>query len=172
MNALPRLATATTLLAVLFMAGCAAPDYRNTSPYPQQYPAASGYPATGAYPAPANQPYYAGYGVVESIQLVNTNAGNNGGIGAGALIGGAVGGLLGNQVGSGRGRTAATAAGAIGGAIAGHQVEQRNQAPASQAYQLVVRLDNGSYQTLVQDSVADLQVGSRVRVENGRAWRY
>ncbi|MGV3653173.1 MAG: glycine zipper 2TM domain-containing protein [Noviherbaspirillum sp.] len=166
------LSFSAALLAASFLAACAAPDYRNTAPVPQTYPTASGYPAQGAYPAPASQPYYAGYGMVESIQLVNVPAAGNGGIGAGALIGGAVGGLLGNQVGGGSGRTAATAAGAIGGAIAGHQIEQRNRAQNTQAYQVVVRLDNGGYQTLVQDSVADLQVGSRVRVENGRAWRY
>jgi hypothetical protein len=39
-------------------------------------------------------------------------------------------------------------------------------------YQVGVRLDNGGYRTVIQDSVADLRVGSRVRVDNDRAYRY
>jgi outer membrane lipoprotein SlyB len=35
-----------------------------------------------------------------------------------------------------------------------------------------VRLDNGDYQTIVQDDVNDLRVGTRVRVVDGRAYRY
>jgi len=103
--------------------------------------------------------------------MVNTASTSSGGIGAGTVVGGVVGGLLGNQVGSGTGRTAATAAGAVGGAVAGHEVDKRRQQPASM-YQVGVRLDNGSYQTVMQDSVADLSVGNRVRIENGRAYRY
>jgi outer membrane lipoprotein SlyB len=100
------------------------------------------------------------------------NAGNTGGIGAGAVVGGLVGGLLGNQVGGGRGKTAATVAGVVGGAVVGNQVEQRNAAPARQMYQVGVRLDNGAYQTIMQDSVADLRVGSRVRIQNERVYLY
>lgn len=39
------------------------------------------------------------------------------------------------------------------------------------AYQISVRLENGSYQTIQQDSLVDLQVGNRVRIENGRVYR-
>jgi outer membrane lipoprotein SlyB len=150
---------AAALSASAFLAGCAAPGYPSASSQPQPYPAPS-----------SSQGYYSSYGVVDSIQLVNTS-GSSGGIGAGAVIGGVVGGLLGNQVGGGTGRTVATAAGAVGGAVVGNQIEQRNKAPAS-AYQIGVRLDNGTYQTIMQESVADLSVGSRVRIENGRAFRY
>jgi len=130
---------------------------------------------TTTTPTASSQPYPAtvstSYGVVDSIQIVNTASTSSGGIGAGTVVGGVVGGLLGNQVGSGTGRTAATAAGAVGGAVAGHEVDMRRQQPASM-YQVGVRLDNGSYQTVMQDSVADLSVGNRVRIENGRAYRY
>jgi outer membrane lipoprotein SlyB len=102
--------------------------------------------------------------------MVNTS-GSSSGIGAGTVIGGVVGGLLGNQIGDGNGRTAATAVGAVGGAVVGNQIDQRNRAQAN-AYQIGVRLDNGTYQTIMQDTVADLSVGSRVRIENGRAFRY
>jgi outer membrane lipoprotein SlyB len=111
------------------------------------------------------------YGVVDSIQMVNTSSGSSGGIGAGTVLGGVVGGVLGNQVGSGRGRTAATAAGAVGGAIAGNQYDKQRQQSGAM-YQVGVRLDNGSYQTVMQDNVADLSVGNRVRIENGRVYRY
>ena len=114
--------------------------------------------------------YSSSYGVVESIQMVNSSGGS-GGIGTGALLGGVAGGVLGNQVGDGRGQTAATVAGTVGGAVVGHQIEQRNKAQSA-TYQIGVRLDNGSYQTVTQDTVADLSVGNRVRIENGRAYRY
>jgi outer membrane lipoprotein SlyB len=82
-----------------------------------------------------------------------------------------VGGLLGNQVGGGTGRGLATAAGVVGGAVVGTQVEQRNRQGGT-AYQIGVRLDNGGYQTYTQDSVGDLNIGNRVRVDNGRVYRY
>jgi outer membrane lipoprotein SlyB len=78
--------------------------------------------------------------------------------------------LLGNRVGGGSGRKVATVAGVVGGAMMGHQMERNAQ--MRDVYQIGIRLDDGSYQTLSQDSVADLQVGSRVRLENGRAYRY
>jgi outer membrane lipoprotein SlyB len=154
-----------TILAVTVVTGCASPDY-NGSPAPQSYPAGS-----QSYPQPP-QSHSGRYGVVDSIQVSHMNAGNTGGIGAGAVVGGLVGGLLGNQVGGGRGKTAATVAGVVGGAVVGNQVEQRNAAPARQMYQVGVRLDNGAYQTIMQDSVADLRVGSRVRIQNERVYLY
>ena len=150
-----RIVVAALLAASTFIAGCAAPGY------PQ---------ASSPYPAPANQQgYYASYGVVDSIQVVN--GGGPGGMGVGTVIGGVVGGLLGNQVGGGTGRAVATAAGVVGGAVVGTQVEQRNRQGGT-AYQIGVRLDNGSYQTYTQETVGDLNIGNRVRVDNGRVYRY
>ena len=84
-----RIVVTALLAASTFVAGCAAPGY------PQ---------ASSPYPGPAGQQgAYASYGVVDSIQVVNTQGGA-GGIGAGAVVGGLVGGLLGNQVGGGTGR--------------------------------------------------------------------
>jgi outer membrane lipoprotein SlyB len=119
-----------------------------------------------------SQSYSSSYGVIDSIQISQAAAANPNGMGAGAIVGGLVGGILGNQVGGGRGRTAATVAGAVGGAIVGNQVEQRNNAQVRDTYQIGVRLDNGSYQTIMQDNVADLRVGSRVRIENNQVYRY
>jgi len=144
------------LAASTLVAGCAAPGY------PQ---------ATSPYPAPAGQQgAYASYGVVDSIHVVNAQSGP-GGIGAGAVVGGLVGGLLGNQIGSGTGRGLATAAGVIGGAVAGNQVEQRSHQGGT-AYQVGVRLDNGGYQTYTQDSIGDLNIGNRVRIDNNHVYRY
>jgi outer membrane lipoprotein SlyB len=39
-------------------------------------------------------------------------------------------------------------------------------------YAVNIRLDNGEYRTIVQDSVVDLRVGNRVRVVDGRVYRY
>jgi hypothetical protein len=90
----------------------------------------------------------------------------------GAVVGGVVGGLLGNQVGGGTGKAVATVAGVVGGALAGNQIEQNNRAQTRDMYQIRVRLENGGYQTIVQDSIADLRIGNRVRIEGDRVYRY
>lgn len=108
------------------------------------------------------------YGVIDAIQIVRIDPATSG---VGAVTGGLVGALVGNQVGSGSGRTAATAAGAIGGALVGNNVERNRNQPYD-AYQITVRLDNGEYRTVNQDSVYDLRVGNRVRMVDGRVYRY
>ena len=151
-----RIIISVILAASTLVAGCAAPGYpQASSPYP-----------VSAGPQGA----YAAYGVVDSIQVINSESGP-GGIGAGTVIGGLVGGLLGNQVGGGTGRGLATAAGVAGGAVAGYQLEKRTQ-QGGPAYQIGVRLDNGAYQTYTQESIGDLNIGNRVRVDNGRVYRY
>jgi outer membrane lipoprotein SlyB len=92
--------------------------------------------------------------------------------GAGAIVGGLVGGLLGNQVGGGNGKTAATVVGALGGAYVGNNVEQNRNAAAPDMYRIRIRLDNGDSTAVTQDSVYELRVGDRVRVADGRAYRY
>ena len=151
----------TALAAVagtLMLGGCASTTPLNNSnagtSYPQQ-----------------NTSSYTQYGVVQSIALVpQSNPGTN--IGAGAIAGALVGGILGNQVGGGSGKTAATVLGAAGGAYAGHELEKRNQAQQSNVYQLTVRLNNGSLQTLTQSTSNDIRVGDSVRIDNGVAQRY
>jgi len=103
-----------------------------------------------------------GYGTVESVERVNrSNMGLMGTIG-GAVVGG----LLGHQVGSGRGQTAATVAGAAGGAIAGREIERRTRGD-SDAYRVVVRMDDGTYQAVGQDLQPALRQGDRVVIRNG-----
>ena len=120
---------------------------------------------------------YSGYGVVQSIELVQRTTGNTGiggsGIGIGTIAGAVVGGIVGNQVGSGRGNTAATVIGAAGGAYVGHEIDKRQQQPqTADSYRVNIRMENGSYQTLTQSTVADLRVGDRVLIDNGVVRRY
>lgn len=150
---------AIAVLSVAALAGCATP-YNSD-------PAANQYPQTPTSNAPA---YNSAYGVVDSIQMVQQTTGHSG-IGAGAVVGGVVGGLVGNQIGSGSGRTAATAAGVVGGALVGNQIQNSNQ-QVRNVYQVGIRLDNGSYQTMTLDGIGDLRVGHRVRIEDGRVYRY
>ena len=143
----------TTLAAAIFagvavLSGCA-----STSQQPQQI----GYISNDA----------STYGTIDSIQVMQAR----GSSGAGAIPGGLSGGLLGNQVGSGGGRTAATVAGAVGGAVVGNNVENNRNA-GKQEYQISVRMDNGDYRIVQQDSVYDLRVGNRVRLIDGRLYRY
>ena len=110
---------------------------------------------------------YSSYGTIDNIQVIQGGGGSSG---AGAIVGGIAGALLGNTIGSGGGRTAATVAGAVAGGVVGNQVEGRRQ--QAQAYQISVRLDNGEYRTVVQDNANDLRPGNRVRVVDGRVYRY
>jgi outer membrane lipoprotein SlyB len=165
------------LLAVTVLGGCASPGYYSpaaSQPYPQPYPQSYPQPyPPAAQTYPTTSPSYSNtFGVIDSIQMTQGAGANGNPMGVGAVLGGVVGGLLGNQVGGGTGRTAATVAGAIGGAMMGNQVEQRNNAQFRDTYQVGVRLDNGGYQTIMQDNVAELRVGSRVRIENDRVYRY
>jgi len=119
---------------------------------------------------------YSGYGVVQSIDLVQQgSSGNTGiggsGIGIGTIAGAVVGGVLGNQVGSGRGNTVATVAGAAGGAYVGHELENRQQQTAD-VYRFTIRMEDGSYQTLTQNTNTGFRVGDRVRIDNGSMQRY
>jgi outer membrane lipoprotein SlyB len=111
----------------------------------------------------------AGYGTIDTIQVTREKGATNG---SGAVVGGLIGAVVGNQIGSGSGRAAATVAGAVGGAAIGNNVEANNRGGGRDMYQIGVRLDNGDYRTITQDSVYDLRVGNRVRVVDGRAYRY
>ncbi|MES2150203.1 MAG: glycine zipper 2TM domain-containing protein [Pseudomonadota bacterium] len=151
MNTKP-VSAACLLAFAAALAGCAS---NTPQPYTTSY---STPPAAGM-----------GYGTIDSIEVVRGSTATNG---SGAVVGGLVGALAGNQIGSGSGRTAATVAGALGGAVVGNNIEANRKQNAQDMYQIVVRLDNGDYRTLVQDSTYDLRVGNRVRVVDGRAYRY
>lgn len=101
-------------------------------------------------------------GTVESVRLIERKGS---GSGLGAVAGGVAGALLGNQVGGGSGRTVMTIAGAGGGAYAGHEIEKSMN--KSSAYQIKVRMPDGSLRTLTQREVPNVNSGDRVRVSNG-----
>lgn len=148
-----------SLGAVASLAGCATPDQRYNN-------SDTGYSSNSSN----SSSNYTVYGVVDSIQQSNGGVANSG-VGAGTIIGGVVGGVLGNQVGKGKGNTAATVAGAAGGALIGHEIDKNRQAN-NPTYEVRVRLNNGDFQTVHVDSVGDLRVGDRVRVENKQLYRY
>lgn len=157
---------AAVVAAGALLSGCASSPSYNNGPY-----ASGGYGSGGYATGPGyNNSASMGYGTIESIQVTQADARTSG---AGAIVGGLVGALAGNQVGSGSGRTAATVAGGVAGAAIGNNVERNRAANGGQEmYQVNVRMDNGEYRTVVQDSAYDLRVGNRVRLVDGRVYRY
>ena len=135
-----------TALLTLGLAAC------NTTPY-------SG---TGSAGSNDNANVRSGLGTVESVERVDrANVGILGTIG-GAVVGG----LLGSQIGGGSGQTAATIAGAAGGAYAGREIEQRTRG-GSDIYKIYLRMDDGSYQAVAQETSPIFRQGDRVRIQNG-----
>ena len=157
------IAAAAATAALLSLAAC------GTQP---GQPANQAVTPQSSYPTSTNNSYaYGRYGVVQSIDLVQQE--NKSGIGAGAIVGAVVGGVLGNQVGKGDGKTAATVIGAAGGAYAGNQIQKRGQQPQQpDAVRMQVRLNDGTYIEVTQDTTGDIRVGDRVVVQNGVARRY
>ena len=105
-------------------------------------------------------------GTIDSITPI-TKQGE--GSGAGAVLGGVLGGVLGHQVGGGRGKDLATVAGAVGGAVLGNSVEKNTR--TTNVYDVRVRLEDGTFQTLRYETEPGMRVGDKVKVENGRAFR-
>lgn len=101
-------------------------------------------------------------GTVESVNLIEVKG--EGGY-LGAIGGGVLGAVLGNQVGQGNGRTAAQIAGALGGAYAGRALE--GQSRTQNHYEVIVRLQNGTAQTLNFATPPAFQVGDKVRITEG-----
>ena len=104
------------------------------------------------------------YGNVSNIEIVSTGSRGAGG----AVLGAVIGAVIGNQIGSGSGRAAATGVGAVGGAIIGNNLQKRNE---TDVYRISVRLDNGSTAQFDYQSIEDLRVGDRVKVEGGQLHR-
>jgi len=102
-------------------------------------------------------------GTIEAIREVKQGAE---GSGIGAVAGGVTGAVLGRQVGNGRGRTIATVVGAVGGAVAGHQIEKRVR--TNTAYEVSVRMEDGSVRTVTETTQPTWRNGDKVRIENGR----
>ncbi len=101
-------------------------------------------------------------GTVESVRLVERIGS---GSGLGAVAGGVAGAILGNQVGGGSGRTVMTIAGGAGGAYLGNEIEKNTN--KTSAYQIRVRMADGSLRTIHQREVPGVNAGDRVRINNG-----
>ena len=149
---LRRLVALAPVFVAVGLSGCAADRPYSSSSYPS---------SEGTYSSQV------GYGYVDRIEVVPKGATSNV---AGTIIGGVVGGLIGSQIGSGGGRTAATIAGAGAGAIAGNVIEGRRRGD-NEAFRVHVRLDNGSFQTVMQENLDDLRTGDRVRLDGNRVTR-
>lgn len=101
-------------------------------------------------------------GVVESIREIKQEGEGS----ALATLGGAaVGGAIGRNIGDGKGRVAAGIAGAIIGGVAGNNASKAHNATTS--YQTVVRMDDGSTQTLNQSGAPKWRAGQEVQLNNG-----
>jgi outer membrane lipoprotein SlyB len=103
-------------------------------------------------------------GTVEAVKEVTTPG--DGRSGVGAIGGGIAGAVLGNQFGHGTGRSIMTVLGAAGGALAGKEIEKQHN--ATKRWEVTVRLDDGSYQTLSSPSLPYWHAGDRVRFLDGR----
>lgn len=84
----------------------------------------------------------------------------------GTVAGGLLGAVLGSQFGKGDGRTAAGVAGAVAGGVIGHQIDKRRS--THEQFEVVVRMADGSQQTVNLDTDPKLRSGDAVRVVDGK----
>jgi outer membrane lipoprotein SlyB len=153
-NAWKKSASMLALASTLVLSGCAPLHYPG---WEKDYP-----------PFAQSAELQPGYGTVHAIEKLRAE---ERGIGVGAVAGAVIGGLIGNQVGDGDGNTAATVIGAAGGALIGHQIEKKVK-EKEERYQLTIRMENGSFQTLVQKhEFVDLRVGDRLFIDKEGAVR-
>ncbi|MGE0356138.1 MAG: glycine zipper 2TM domain-containing protein [Burkholderiales bacterium] len=132
--------------------------------YASGAPAYASAPPAAAAPEPAPAPKICrNCGTVSEIVPIQKKGDSSG---AGAVLGGIVGGVLGHQVGGGRGKDVATVAGALGGALVGNEIE-KNRASVT-AWDVRVRLEDGTNKVVRYTSEPSWRVGDKVRVEEGR----
>ena len=133
-------------------------DY-GTPPPPPPYAQAPAAPV--ATPKPVAQP--SNLATVQAVREVK-DAGQSTALGP--IAGGIAGAVLGHQVGQGRGSQIATVLGAAGGAVAGNAIEK--QARGTTHWEVDVRRDDGSTQTVRSDVAPSYQPGQRVRLIDGK----
>jgi len=117
-------------------------------------------------PAPVAQapaPVPGVLGVIASVRQVTDTPKTNG---SGPIIGGVAGAIAGHQIGQGKGNLLATVVGAAGGALGGLAVE--NKVRETKHWEVAVRLDDGTTQTLRSDTQPFWHGGERVRLLDGR----
>lgn len=129
---------------------------------------------------PSNAPVYSpsrsaassdavAYGIVRSIETVG--APNDQPRGAGAVVGGLIGAVIGRQFAdSNSGKNVGTVAGAVGGALIGNEIE-KNSRPEQTVVRVNVQLDRGGMRSFDYQSIGDIRVGDRVRIEGNLVYR-
>ncbi|MBI3372136.1 MAG: glycine zipper 2TM domain-containing protein [Betaproteobacteria bacterium] len=102
-------------------------------------------------------------GVIESVREIERKGE---GTGLGAVGGAVVGGIVGHQLGGGRGKDLMTVVGAVGGGLAGNQIEKNVR--SARAFEITVRLDDGSTRVVIEPNPPSWRQGDRVRFINGQ----
>lgn len=111
------------------------------------------------------------YGQVAGIDTVQTDR-RGGSTGAGGVIGAVTGAIIGRQFGnSSGGRATGTVLGAMGGAVLGDTIERQQRGGGASIVRVSVQLERGGLRTFDFQTVGDLRVGDRVRIENGQMYR-
>jgi outer membrane lipoprotein SlyB len=113
--------------------------------------------STSTPPAPA-APVCTTCGVIDSYDAVQVQGQTNG---VGAVAGGVGGAVVGSQIAGHHNKTLGGVIGAIGGGLLGNAIEKHER--TSTAYDVHVRMDDGSMRTVRQSTVP--QVGTRVTIE-------
>lgn len=102
-------------------------------------------------------------GIVESVRLVKLEGTKSP---IGTVAGAAVGGVAGSTVGNGKGSAIGAVIGAVAGGLAGSAIEEA--VTRKDAYEITVKLDNGSLIAIVQEATEKFSAGDTVRlIENG-----
>jgi outer membrane lipoprotein SlyB len=66
--------------------------------------------------------------------------------------------------------TVATIAGAIGGGLVGNEVERRRRRE-DEDFRIGIRMEDGSYRTVITRDDPNLRVGDKIVLDNGRVYR-
>lgn len=106
-------------------------------------------------------------GVVESVRTVKLEGTKTP---IGTATGAVIGGVAGSTVGEGKGSSIAAVIGAVGGGLLGSAAEEG--LTRKDAFEITVKLDNGSLVAIVQEATEKFSPGDSVRlIENGGVTR-
>lgn len=135
--------------------------------------------ACASRPPASNAPVYSpsrgatsaavSYGVVRSIESIGIASEQP--RGGGAVVGGIVGAVVGRQFAdSNHGKNVGTVAGAVGGALIGNEIE-KNARRDQQGVRVNIQLDQGGLRAFDFQSIGELRVGDRVRIDGNQLYR-
>ncbi|MGV8944767.1 glycine zipper 2TM domain-containing protein [Thermomonas sp.] len=153
-NSLHILGAATLALGLTFATGCAS--------------SGPGYSSGGNY----NSGNSGNYGNCYDCGTVTRIEGNATSGTKGAVIGGVIGAVVGHEVSSHTGgskgnQNLSAVAGAAAGAVAGNAIAKN---PYEGGYVVYIRMNDGRTTTVRQSDLNGVREGSRVRINNGRAY--